>query len=276
MNAIDLCERGYVPDRVTRAGMRRLIADRLKDESRRRAEEHASAFVNRLRSSPIAIDTVAANEQHYEVPAEFFRLHLGPMLKYSCCLYPTGRESLAEAEEVMLRCYAERAGLRDGQRILDLGCGWGALSLWLAKRYPNSEIVGLSNSVGQRNFILSRADQVGLKNVRVVTGNIVDFDFPADGIASGFDRVISIEMLEHMRNYGLLFSKIARWLTPEGRVFVHMFAHNTLSYPFEDRDESDWMTRYFFRGGLMPSQHLFRHFQDDLQIVRQWWVGGTH
>ncbi len=273
MNVIDLCERGYLPDVATRFGMRRLMKQRLAEESRLNGSRQ-QAFVDELRASPIAVQTQAANAQHYEVPPEFFRLHLGPRLKYSCCLYPTGLESLAQAEERMLELYARRAGLRDGMRILDLGCGWGSLSLWLAARYPGAQVVGLSNSAGQREFILARANERGLRNLEIVTGNVAEFEF-ADA-RSSFDRVLSIEMFEHMKNYPLLLKKIARWLTPDGRLFVHIFAHRSLAYHFEDRDGSDWMSRYFFTGGTMPSRDLLKRFQDDLELQSDWWIPGTH
>jgi len=275
MNVIDLCERGLIPDALARFGMRRLIGQRLADESAGDADDpgarHAQ-FVRELRASPIAINTQDANAQHYEVPAEFFRLHLGPRLKYSCCLYTDPAHTLAQAEDAMLELCAQRAGVADGQRILDLGCGWGSLSLWLAQRYPRAQVVGLSNSTGQREFIEARARERGLTNLRVVTGNVADFDFAA----GEFDRVLSVEMFEHMRNYEALLSKIARWLKPGGQLFVHVFAHQTLAYPFEVKDSSDWMTRYFFSGGLMPSARLLGEFQGALRLDQQWWVEGTH
>jgi cyclopropane-fatty-acyl-phospholipid synthase len=270
MNAIELCERGLVPDFLARAGMRRLIRQRLRHERRRSSPATQAAWLTRLREAPIAIHTQSANEQHYEVPSDFFVRHLGPQLKYSCCFYPRGTESLAEAEEAMFELYAERAQLYNGQRVLDLGCGWGSLSLWLARRFPASTIVGLSNSSSQREFILDRARMLGLTNLRIVTGNVADFEFD-----ERFDRVLSIEMFEHMRNYRLLLQRIGRWLAPRGLLFVHVFAHQTLSYPFEEQDESDWMTKYFFRGGLMPSRDLLSNFQDDLTLVRHWWSLGT-
>lgn len=279
MDVIDLCEKGLIPDALTRYGMRQLIKTRLVDEANLDGEERSrryNGFLDDLRAAPIAIETKAANQQHYEVPAEFFHLHLGPQLKYSCCLYPTGRETLAEAEQKMLELYAERAQLKDGLRILDLGCGWGSLSTWLAQRYPNSQIVGLSNSHGQREFIENRARERGLHNLRIHTGNVAEFDFSAEQLAGGFDRVLSIEMFEHMKNYGLLLAKIARWMKPDAKLFVHIFVHKLLAYHFEDKEQTDWMTRYFFLGGTMPSENLLLNFQDDVKLDRQWWVDGRH
>ncbi|TJY65207.1 class I SAM-dependent methyltransferase [Sinimarinibacterium sp. CAU 1509] len=277
MNLIDWCERGRVPDRLARLGMQQLMKRRLRDENNgdgERRSQRFNQFLAELRASPIAVETGAANDQHYEVPAEFFHRHLGPRLKYSCALYPTGRETLAQAEELMFRLYAERAGLVDGQRMLDLGCGWGSLSLWLAERYPNSQVIGLSNSHGQRADILARAAERGLGNLSIVTGNIVDFEFSAD--QAQFDRVLSIEMFEHMKNYGLLLAKIARWMKPDAKLFVHIFVHKLLAYHFQVENQTDWMSQYFFTGGTMPSENLLLNFQDDLKLQQQWWVSGTH
>ncbi|SAL00302.1 cyclopropane-fatty-acyl-phospholipid synthase [Caballeronia fortuita] len=274
---IRACERGFVPDALMRLGMRALMRRRLIDEHADDPAQRTQAFqrfLDELRASPIAIDTQAANAQHYELPDAFFEAHLGPRLKYSCGYYPRGDETLAQAELAMLELYAKRARLANGQRVLDLGCGWGSLALWSALRYPRSEVVALSNSHAQRAFIEARARAQGIGNLRVVTGDVVDFEFGRDG--PPFDRILSVEMFEHMKNYPLLLAKIARWLADDGLLFVHLFAHQTLAYHFASRDGSDWMARYFFTGGTMPSSSLLLHCQDDMRAVHQWWLNGTH
>jgi cyclopropane-fatty-acyl-phospholipid synthase len=275
---IDWCERGYIPDALVRAGMRWLIGTRLGGSARSPAARSQALrqLLAMLRRSPIAIATAMANAQHYALPPEFFRLHLGPRLKYSCCWFGPGIEGLAAAEEATLELYAERAQLADGQRILDLGCGWGSATLWMAERYPRARITALSNSSAQRHYIEGELRRRGLGNVSVVTGDIADFDFTDKAAEASFDRIISVEMLEHLRNYGLLFAKLRSWLKADGRVFIHVFAHPTLAYPFETEGPGNWMGRYFFTGGLMPSESLFLHFQDDLQVLEQWWMDGSH
>ncbi len=278
-DAIGLAEHRRLPDALVRFGMRRLMARRLRHETRGGEDEVAERqrlFVEELAASPIAIETQAANHQHYEVPAEFFRLHLGSRMKYSSCLYATGRESLDGAEQAMFGAYADRAGLEDGQRVLDLGCGWGSFALWAAARYQKSTIIGLSNSHGQREHVEAKAAELGIRNLTIRTGDIVDFEFGRDDLRGGFDRVVSIEMFEHMKNYRLLFAKVARWLADDGRVFVHVFANRHVAYHFDDREADDWMTRYFFTGGTMPSFDLFKSFADDLEVEKRWWVSGRH
>ncbi len=265
---LDLVERGALPDPLVRWGIRRLLARRLREES---ALGRDSRFLDELRASPLALETEAANRQHYELPPAFFERVLGPRLKYSSCFYPTGRESLAEAEEHMLALTAQRAELADGQEILELGCGWGSLTLWMAEHFPKARILALSNSAPQRRFIEGRARERGLGNVEVVTCDINRFE-----TERRFDRVVSVEMFEHLRNYALLFERIAGWLRADGRLFVHIFCHREYAYPFETERDDDWMGRYFFTGGLMPSEGLFGCFDEHLAVERRWRVDGTH
>lgn len=272
---IELCERGLVPDGMMRAGMRRLIAARLKTPEARDAERrsaHMRALIARASSGPIAQHTDDANAQHYELPPAFFREVLGRHLKYSGCLFEPGIDNLDQAEHAMLALYAERARLRDGLRILDLGCGWGSLALWAARRYPRSQVLAVSNSSAQREHIEAVAAQDGLGNLSVQTCDINRFD-PGE---NRFDRILSVEMFEHMRNYQELLARIAGWLDEDGRLFVQVFAHKHLAYTFDDDGDYDWMARHFFTGGIMPSENLFAHFQQDLLLRDSWWLSGNH
>lgn len=269
-----LLERDLLPDWLIRKGIRRLLAQRLREEdhgSEAADAAHLEEFIRKLKASPIALSTEAANEQHYEVPARFFQLALGRHLKYSSGLWEPDCGSLDAAEEAMLALTASRARLADGQDILELGCGWGSLTLYMAAKFPAARITAVSNSHSQREFIEGQADQRALGNIRIITADMNRFEAPGT-----FDRVVSVEMFEHMRNYEALLARVARWMRADAKLFVHIFTHRTYSYPFDVRDESDWMAKFFFTGGIMPGDGLFEHFQNDLRIEEHWAVNGTH
>lgn len=272
--AVSWTESGLVPDPVIRAGIRRLLESKRK-EIHAGDEEFAAnalnAFVEMMNNSPIAHVPGLANEQHYEVPAEFFSHVMGDHLKYSCCYWPAGVGDLSEAETAALELTVRRAGITDGMQVLDLGCGWGSLSLWIAEHFPNTSVMSVSNSTSQRDFIVERARERAIENLEVVTCDMNDFQTD-----KRFDRVVSIEMFEHMRNYGELFRRIDEWLLPDGRFFMHIFCHRSTPYEYLDKGPADWMSRHFFSGGIMPSADLPLRFPGKLCIDKRWHWNGQH
>jgi cyclopropane-fatty-acyl-phospholipid synthase len=278
LSGIELAEKGFVPDSVVRLGIRKLLQKRLVDCKASSCEQEGESFarfVDHMNSAPLALHTSDANAQHYEVPTAFYKYCLGPRLKYSSCYYksldtshPTG---IAQAEEDMLALTCERAGITNGMNILELGCGWGSLSLWMAEKYPNSKITAVSNSASQKAHIDGVANKRGFSNLTIVTCDMNHFS-----IDKTFERVVSVEMFEHMRNYRSLFERISQWLNPDGKLFFHIFCHAQYTYPFETDGDDDWMGKNFFTGGIMPAYALPLRFQEHLKIERQWKVDGTH
>jgi cyclopropane-fatty-acyl-phospholipid synthase len=274
IRAIGWAESGRVPDWMIRAGIRRLNRQRLaeiKVQDREAAAESLNAFAASMAVAEVAPVPHKANEQHYEVPPEFFQLVLGEHRKYSCAYWPGQVGLLDEAEEEALRLTCEHAGIVDGMDILELGCGWGSLTLWIGKHYPNCKITAVSNSAPQREFITAVAREKGLDNVNVVTSDMNDFT-----PTGTFDRVVSVEMFEHMRNYPELFRRISTWLNPGGRFFMHIFCHRLAAYEYVDKGPGDWMSRHFFTGGIMPSADLPLHFQQHLGLESRWLWDGRH
>ena len=273
--AIDLAEAGWVPDTVLRWGIRQACARRLRDERRRRGSQSdadaTAGIIRELARADIALVPDRANAQHYEVPAAFFERVLGPRLKYSCAWWGDDVRTLEAAEVAALDRTIAHAGIEDGMRILELGCGWGSLALELAARFPRSSIVGSSNSASQRTFIEGAARRRGLANVTIETADIAHF-----APAGRFDRVVSVEMFEHVRNYQALFRRIAGWLEPDGALFVHVFCHRSFAYPFETDGDDNWMGRHFFSGGLMPSLDLLPAVPSPLSLQARWQWGGEH
>lgn len=268
--AVGLAEARLVPDALIRAVMRRVIAARA-GSLEQRDPVRSKAVIDLLGSGRVTESPELANRQHYEVPASLFEIMLGPRLKYSSCLWEAPDTSLAGAEEAMLFLSSSRARLDDGQRILELGCGWGSLTLWMAERFPNSTITAVTNSVGQATFIEGKAAAAGFDHVRTVVADIADFRTD-----DHFDRVVTVEMLEHVRNYREMFRRISSWLRADGLAFVHVFAHAEEPYLFEDRGPADWMAREFFTGGVMPSHGLFGEFREDLRMEASWRLPGLH
>jgi cyclopropane-fatty-acyl-phospholipid synthase len=272
--AFELTEKGLVPDWAIREGIRRLLRERLREIRADDAEAAAAItedFVRAMDAAPVALLPEKANAQHYEVPAEFFAHVLGPHLKYSCGFWGDWADTLGAAEAAALTFTCEHADLANGQTVLELGCGWGALSLWMAEHYPASRITAVSNSRSQRQYIEREAARRGLANLHVITADVNDFDTPLR-----FDRVVSVEMFEHMRNWRELFRRIHGWLRPGGRFFMHIFVHRSVPYAFVEKDADDWMSHHFFSGGMMPSDELPLRFQDHLRFLQRWRWNGRH
>lgn len=270
IDLMELAEKRKMPDVAIRFGIRRLLNDRLKIEKGLSQDDPIAAqecFVDLMRSGPVAVATDTANDQHYEVPSELFETFMGPHLKYSCGFWPRENTTLEESEQAMLELTCERAGLVDGMDILELGCGWGSLSLWMAEKYPNAKITSVSNSRTQKKYIDAR----GFRNLNVITADMNDF-----ATNQNFDRVVSVEMFEHMRNWPELLKRINGWLKHDGRLFIHIFVHKELSYLFNESGENNWMAENFFKEGMMPSNKLLFALSDHLQVEQHWFVNGGH
>jgi cyclopropane-fatty-acyl-phospholipid synthase len=271
---LKLVEKDYIPDILIRRRIKKLLKQRLREETKHTEaaqQEHVTQLIAELKNCPIAIETKAANDQHYEIPAEFFRYIMGKHMKYSACYWDDNTTTLDAAEEHALQITCSRAEIRDGIEILELGCGWGSLTMYIAEHFPTVQITGVSNSAGQKSYITEQCKKRGLSNVQIITSDINYFS-----IEKTFDRIISVEMFEHMRNYEKLLEKIAGMLHPEGKLFVHIFTHKNLAYTFDVKDETDWMSKYFFTGGIMPSDHLLFYFNKHLSVKRHWRWDGTH
>ncbi len=269
-NVINAAERVSLPDWLTAAGVEFLVG-RTGRRLQTVAEAEEAMFFETMKAYPIAIHTDEANQQHYEVPAEFFGLALGARRKYSCCFYENAGDTLDQAEVAALKRTVENAGLVDGQTILELGCGWGSLSLYMAEHFPNSCIVAVSNSASQRAHIEGVAKARGFKNLAVRTANMTEFDPQAH-----FDRIVSVEMFEHMSNWHELLTRTRSWLKPDGRLFMHIFTHRDRSYRFDHRDQADWIAQHFFTGGIMPSHELIHRFSDIYKVEAEWKWNGRH
>jgi cyclopropane-fatty-acyl-phospholipid synthase len=267
---IGTAERVPLPDLVIRAAIQRLCSRTAIRLATGNAESDA-LFAEEMAARAIAEYTDEANAQHYEVPAAFFARVLGPNRKYSSCFYRDSASTLREAEQEALRQTVAHADLADGQSILELGCGWGSLSLWMARQFPDSEITAVSNSHSQRTYIQGEAAARGLTNLRVVTQDMNVFD-----PKRRFDRIVSVEMFEHMMNWRELMTRVKSWLAPDGRFFVHIFTHRSGAYRFDRADKEDWIARHFFTGGVMPSHHLIRQYSDLFEVEHEWRWSGTH
>jgi len=275
MNVLmELAEKALMPDLLIRVGARQLLHRRLQDLEFGNEEERRERrwdFISRISNEPLALEVEKANEQHYELPPEFFVQVLGHRLKYSSAFYPPNVDSLDAAEDAMLDLVCERAQLFDGMKFLDLGCGWGSLSLYVAQKFPKAQVTGVSNSRPQREFILAKAVSLGIKNIHIITNDMNTFS-----IDEKFDRITSIEMFEHMRNFKSLLERVSNWLLPHGKLFVHIFCHRQHPYLFETEGSANWMGKYFFTAGMMPFDDIFSYFQDSLRLEKNWVVDGKH
>jgi cyclopropane-fatty-acyl-phospholipid synthase len=269
-----LLEKNKIPDALIRVEIRKLLKQRLRDEkkiSTKLQQQHLMQIIEELKNSPIAVNTIDANEQHYEVPTEFYQYCLGKHLKYSSGYWKDGVNDINTSEKDMLQLTCERAELMNGQDVLELGCGWGSLSLFMAAEFPQSNFTVVSNSRTQKIYIDEQAKLRNLTNVNVVTADMNTFT-----IDKKFDRVVSVEMFEHMRNYEKLMKKISSFLKENGKLFVHIFTHKVYTYKFEVKDETDWMSKYFFSGGIMPGDNLLFYFDDEIPVEKHWHVSGIH
>ncbi len=271
---INAIERGWLPDAVTRRLVRRLCKQRLAELRRQQSDDtFANSFFKKMTESQVAPVPEKANDQHYELPAEFFELMLGERLKYSCCFFDEPSTKLTQAEEESLQTVCQRADLSEGMNVLELGCGWGSLTLWMLTHFPKTTVTAVSNSSQQRRLILNRAEALGVADrLNVITADMNHFDIDDNS----FDRVVSCEMFEHMRNYEVLLRRVSKWLKPTGKLFVHIFCHKDYIYEFETEGASNWMGRYFFTGGIMPNFDVFDNFSTDLQVQDSWIWDGTH